>query len=107
MKTGGCIIVIVGVLFTTQTPVSLDSMIKCVRLRMNVFSVHCKTLYLLLRKKKFTQSLQETLCVWSKQPRTIKTIIYNNILTSSRRKKVQSPAKQYKELFSLRQNHFR
>ena len=48
MKTGGCIIVIVGVLFTTQTPVSLDSMIKYVRLRMNVYSVYYKTLYLLL-----------------------------------------------------------
>ena len=32
---------------------------------------------------------------------TIKTIIYNDIFTSLRRKKVQSPAKQFKELFSL------
>ena len=37
-----------------------------------------------------------TLCVRSKQPRTIKTIIYNDIFTSLRRKKVQSPAKQFK-----------
>ena len=36
-----------------------------------------------------------------KQPRTMKTIIYNDIFTSLRRKKVQSPAKQFKELFSL------
>ena len=36
-----------------------------------------------------------------KKPRTIKTIIYNDIFTSLRRKKVQSPAKQFKELFSL------
>ena len=40
-------------------------------------------------------------CVQSKQPRTIKTIICNDIFTSSRRKKVQSPAKQFKKLFSL------
>ena len=38
--------------------------------------------------------------VWSKQLRTIKTIVYNDIFTSLRRKKVQSPAKQFKELFS-------
>ena len=37
-----------------------------------------------------------TLCVQSKQPRTVKTIIYNDIFTSLRRKKVQSPAKQFK-----------
>ena len=46
-------------------------------------------------------------CVRSKQPRTIKTIICNDIFTSLRRKKVQSPAKQFKELFSLCPNHFR
>ena len=40
-------------------------------------------------------------CIRSKQPRTIKTIIYNDIFTSSRCKKVQSQAKQFKELFSL------
>ena len=40
-------------------------------------------------------------CVWSKQPHTIKTIIYNDIFTSSRHKKVQSLAKQFKELFSM------
>ena len=42
-----------------------------------------------------------TLCVRSKQLRTIKTIIYNDIFTSLRRKKVQSPAKQLKKFFSL------
>ena len=42
-----------------------------------------------------------TLRVRSKQPRTIKTIIYNDIFASSRCKKVQSQAKQFKELFSL------
>ena len=33
----------------------------------------------------------------SKQPRTIKTVIHNDILTYIRRKKVQSPAKQFKD----------
>ena len=42
-----------------------------------------------------------TLRVPSKQPCTIKTIIYNDIFTSLRRKKIQIPAKQFKELFSL------
>ena len=42
-----------------------------------------------------------TLCVRSKQPRTIKTIIYNDIFTSLRGKKVQYPAKQLKELLGL------
>ena len=42
-----------------------------------------------------------------KQPRTIKTVIYNYVFTPLRRKKVQSPAKQFKELFSLCSNHFR
>ena len=37
-------------------------------------------------------------CVWSKQPSTIKTIICNDIFTSLRRKKVQSPAKQLKKI---------
>ena len=46
-------------------------------------------------------------CVRSKQSRTIKTIICSYIFTSLRRKKVQSPAKQFKELFSLCPNHFR
>ena len=44
-------------------------------------------------------------CVQSKQPRTIKTIIYNDIFTSLRRNKVQSPSKQFKKLFSLCPNH--
>ena len=52
-------------------------------------------------QKEFIQSLQVTLCVPSKQPRTIKTIIYKDIFTSLRRKKVQNPAKQLKELFGL------
>ena len=39
--------------------------------------------------------------VRSKQPRTIKTIVCNDIFTSQRCKNVQSPAKQFKELFSL------
>ena len=52
-------------------------------------------------QKEFIQTLQVTLCVPSKQPRTIKTIIYKDILTSLRRKKVQNPAKQLKELFGL------
>ena len=46
-------------------------------------------------------------CVRSKQLRTIITIVCNDIFTSLRRKKVQSPAKQFKELFSLCPNHFR
>ena len=37
-----------------------------------------------------------TLCVWSKQPCTIKTIICNDIFTSVRHKKLQSPAKNFK-----------
>ena len=52
-------------------------------------------------QKQFIQILQVTPCVRSKQPRTIKTIIYNNIFTSLRRKKDQSLAIQFKELFSL------
>ena len=44
--------------------------------------------------------------VRSKQLRTIKTQVYNDIFTSLRRKKVQSPAKQFKELFSLCSNPF-
>ena len=40
-------------------------------------------------------------CVRSKQPRTIKTIVCNDIFTSQKCKNVQSPAKQFKELFSL------
>ena len=43
-------------------------------------------------------ALKVTLCIWSKQPCTTKTIIYNDIL---RCKKVQSLTKQFKELFSL------
>ena len=39
--------------------------------------------------------------VQSKQPRAIKTLIYNDIFTSLRCKKVQSLAQQFKELFSL------
>ena len=42
-----------------------------------------------------------TLCVRSKQPRTIKTLIYYDIFISLRRIKVQSPTKQFKELFNL------
>ena len=38
------------------------------------------------------QTLQMKLCVRSKQPRTIKTIVYNDVFTSLRRKKVQYPA---------------
>ena len=37
-------------------------------------------------KKLFNHTLQETVCVWSKQPSTIKIIIYNDIFTSLRRK---------------------
>ena len=51
--------------------------------------------------------IYSNLYIRSKQPRTIKTVIHNDILTSIRRKKVQSPAKQFKELFSLCPNHFR
>ena len=39
--------------------------------------------------------------------RSVKTVIYNDIFTPLRCKKVQSPAKQFKELFSLCPNHFR
>ena len=52
-------------------------------------------------QKLFIQTLLMKLFVRSKQPRTIKTTIYNNIFTSLRRKNIQSPAKQIKELFSL------
>ena len=45
-----------------------------------------------LVQKQFIQTQQVTLCARSKQPRAIKTIIYNDIFTSLRRKKVQSPA---------------
>ena len=38
---------------------------------------------------------------------SVKTEIDNDIFTSLRHKKVQSPAKQFKELFSLCPNHFR
>ena len=54
-----------------------------------------------IKFKNKIQTLQVTLCVWLKQPHTIKTIIYNNIFTSLRCKKVQSLAIQFKELFSL------
>ena len=46
------------------------------------------------------------MCVRSKQPRRIKSIVYNDVSTFLRRKKVQSPAKQFKELFSLCQITF-
>ena len=45
--------------------------------------------------------------LWAKQPHAIKTIIYNDIFTSLRRKKIQSSAKHFKKLFSLGLNHFR
>ena len=48
-----------------------------------------------------------SLCIRSKQPRMMKTVTYNDIFTSIRRKNVQDPAKQSKELFSLCPNHFR
>ena len=51
-------------------------------------------------EKQFIQTLQVTLCVRSKQPRTIKIIIYDDTFTHLRCNKVQSPAKQFKELFS-------
>ena len=43
-------------------------------------------------QKLFIQTLQMKLCVRSKQPRTIKTIVYKDVFTSLRRKKVQYPA---------------
>ena len=53
-------------------------------------------------QKKFIQTLQVKLCYQSKQPCMIKTIIYKfDIFTSLRHKKIQSLAKQFKELFSL------
>ena len=52
-------------------------------------------------QKLLIQTLEVTLRVRSKQPRTIKTVTHNDVFTSLRRKKVQSPAKQFKELFSL------
>ena len=52
-------------------------------------------------QKLFIQTQQVTWCVRSKQPRTIKTIIYNDIFTSLRRKVVQRVAEQFKELISL------
>ena len=42
--------------------------------------------------------IYSNLCVQSKRPRTIKTIICNDIFTSLRRQKIQSPAKQCKQL---------
>ena len=39
-------------------------------------------------QKLFIQTLQMKLCVRSKQPRTIKKIVYNDVFTSLRRKKV-------------------
>ena len=57
-------------------------------------------------QKWFIKTLQMALCVRSKQPRTIKTITHNDIFTSLRRKKVQSPAKQFKEWFSLVSYYF-
>ena len=48
-------------------------------------------------QKQFIQTMQVTLCVRLKQPRTIKTTIYNDIFTSLRRNTVQSLAKQFKE----------
>ena len=45
-------------------------------------------------------------CIQSKQQHMIKTAIHNDIFTSLRRKKNQSQAKQFKELFSLCSNHF-
>ena len=68
------------------------------------------SLSLLCRSKALAASakiIYSNLCIRSKQPRTIKTVIYNDIFTSLRRKKVQSPAKQFKELLSLCPNHFR
>ena len=41
-------------------------------------------------QKYFVQTQQVTLCVRSKQPHTIKTIIYNDIFTSLRRKKFEA-----------------
>ena len=55
---------------------------------------------------KCKNNFYSNLCIWSKQPCTIKTVIYNDIFTSLRCKKVQSPAKKFKELFSLCPNHF-
>ena len=41
-------------------------------------------------QKYFVQTQEVTLCVRSKQPHAIKTIIYNDIFTSLRRKKFEA-----------------
>ena len=46
--------------------------------------------------KIFIQTFEVTLCVRSKRPRTIKTVLYNDIFIPLRRKIVQGPAKQFK-----------
>ena len=58
-------------------------------------SVHIKC------KNNLFKPCKVTFCVRSKQLRMIKTIIYNDIFTSLRHKKVQSLVKQFKEFFSL------
>ena len=67
----------------------------------NLWSLNkiCKCLFIPnCAKRSKARALSEKItyskvCVRSKQTRTIKTIIYNDIFTSLRRKKVQSPAK--------------
>ena len=51
----------------------------------------CEIAYNYAEAKRAHQ-VQMKLCVRSKQPRTIKTIVYNDVFTSLRRKKVQYPA---------------
>ena len=64
-----------------------------------VFEKICKCLFIpncTRRSEARALSAKKTyskLCVRSKQRRTIKTIMYNDIFTSLRRKKVKSPAK--------------
>ena len=51
------------------------------------------------------KKIYSSLCIRSKQPRTIKTVIYIGIFTSIKHK--TSPTKQFKEFFGLCPNHFR
>ena len=75
--------------------------VKIMWLRIN--NIHGKILdsYRNYAEEEFIQTPQVTLCVPSKQPWTIKTIIFNDIFTSLRHKKVQNPNKEFRELFGL------
>ena len=68
-----------------------------------------KTRYIIIMQKKSARfkcknnlfKLCKCHCAFGQNNRVRSKIIYNDIFTSLRRKKVQIPAKQFKELFSL------